>query len=667
MKNKKRINFSNIAHTLVTVVSLILIFIVILFLNKPKQVDVTVGEAAPETVYAPRSFVDETATQKKREEARNQEPNRYKADEEITKDATDNITNLFSLARNYRKDTENIFAGVDKLKTGTTLRISEETALALMMASDLQFEEMNKICGIVETEMRKIVSDTQESQKACDTEVDKLKISSGQKSAAKSIISLVLQTNQILDEEETEKARSEAEAQVEEVTYKKNQTIVTKGSIVTEEQYDTLMQLGLIKGMNQVSWTYTLGLILLMFICYIITSFFFYRIEKKSPTSIPITALFALIVILICVYGSNIIPESMTELIPVGMFVGIVTIFSCARTAIITNIMLAVFCGVAFNGNWGYALCIIIAGTMSSYCFAAVKRRTHLLPASVLASVFYGLTFASHSLVESANIVTALFSFTKGFGGGFISGLITIGSLPLVEWLFNATTPMKLSELANPENKLLKKLLVEAPGTYHHSLTVANISEIAARSIGADALLTRVGAYYHDIGKLRHPLYFKENQYDKNAHDSLQPEESSQIIISHVTEGVETAIKHRLPQSIIDIIAQHHGTTTTGYFLIRAKELDPEVDEAKFTYPGPAPKSKEAAIVMLADSCEAAVRSIDDKTEEKIEGMVRKIATERVNSGQFSHCNMTFEELETVIKVITKTLGGYFHERIKYE
>lgn len=667
MKNKKRINFSNIAHTLVTVVSLILIFIVILFLNKPKQVEVTVGEAAPETVYAPRSFVDETATQKKREEARNQEPNRYKADEEITKNATDSITNLFALAKTYRSDTENIFAGVDKLKAGTKLKISEETALALMMASDSQFEEMNKICGIVETEMRKIVSDTKESQKACDTEVDKLKISSGQKSAAKSIISLVLQTNQILDEAGTEKARSEAEAQVEEVTYKKNQTIVTKGSIVTEEQYDTLMQLGLIKGMNQVSWTYTLGLILLMLICYIITSFFYFKLEKKSPASIPITALCALIVILICVYGSNTIPESMTELIPVGMFVGIVTIFSCARAAIINNIMLAVSCGVAFNGNWGYALCIIIAGTMSSYCFASVKRRTHLLPASVLSSVFYGLTFASHSLVESANIVNALFSFAKGFGGGFISGLITIGSLPLIEWLFNATTPMKLSELANPENKLLKKLLVEAPGTYHHSLTVANISEIAARSIGADSLLTRVGAYYHDIGKLRHPLYFKENQYDKNAHDSLQPEESSQIIISHVTEGVETAIKHRLPQSIIDIIAQHHGTTTTRYFLIRAKELDPEVDEAKFTYPGPAPKSKEAAIVMLADSCEAAVRSIDDKTEGKIEGMVRKIATERVNSGQFSHCNMTFEELETVIKVITKTLGGYFHERIKYE
>jgi putative nucleotidyltransferase with HDIG domain len=176
-----------------------------------------------------------------------------------------------------------------------------------------------------------------------------------------------------------------------------------------------------------------------------------------------------------------------------------------------------------------------------------------------------------------------------------------------------------------------------------------------------------VGAYYHDIGKLRHPLYFKENQYDKNAHDSLSPEESSAIIINHVTDGVEIATRNRLPQSITDIIAQHHGKTSAGYFLIRAKEQNPDVDESKFTYSGPVPQTKEAAIVMLADSCEAAVRSIEDKTEAKIESMVRRIATERVNSGQFSQCNLTFSELETVINVITKTLGGYFHERIKYE
>ena len=147
----------------------------------------------------------------------------------------------------------------------------------------------------------------------------------------------------------------------------------------------------------------------------------------------------------------------------------------------------------------------------------------------------------------------------------------------------------------------------------------------------------------------------------------LSPFESSSIIIQHVTDGYEIALKNRLPKVICDIILQHHGTTSTGYFLIRAREIDPDVDEKKFCYPGPIPQTKEAAIVMLADSCEAAVRSIDEKSEAKIEAMVRKITTERVNSGQLSQCNLTFAELETVIKVITKTLGGYFHERIKYE
>jgi len=478
---------------------------------------------------------------------------------------------------------------------------------------------------------------------------------------------VIKEPTMVFDLEKTSTAKEKAASEIKEVKIRKGEVIVRQGDEVTKEIYDKLRDLGLVKGSNQTSSSHTAGIILLLMVCFAIVSFYFSKQEKKNPVSVPITACCALLVILIVFYIGKFLTDDMASILPVGIFPGIVTIFSSAQLAITTNFVVAVFCAIAFNANWGYAVCIIIAGTMSSYCFSAVKRRSHLLPASIASSVFYGLAFCSLSLVESPSIADAFFSFLKGFAGGFISGLVTIGSLPLVEWLFNATTPMKLSELANPENKLLKRLLVEAPGTYHHSLTVANISEIAARSIKADSLLTRVGAYYHDIGKLRTPRYFKENQYGENPHDELEPEESSELIICHVTDGVEIATKNRLPQNIIDIVEQHHGTTSTGYFLIRAREKDPNVDESLFSYPGPAPQSKEAAIVMLADSCEAAVRSIEDKTEAKIESMVRRIATDRVNTGQFSHCNMTFEELETVIKVITKTLGGYFHDRIKYE
>lgn len=654
-------------YRLITAVSVILIVVAILFLNAPKQLDIKVGSISPEDVYASREVINEEATEIARQEQRENTPVVTVKDETISQSAIDNVEALFTLAQSARLLDKDIPSKANQLTETSKIEISYETASVLVSASDTQFQEIKKVSSFVKNEMQKEVPAVQVAQESCDEKIDALSIPQNQKKAAKEIASLVLAVNMVPDKEATKLAQDKAAESVQEVLYRQDEMIVEKGKEVSQSQYNALYALGLVKGSTQVSGTYTFGLILLILVSYIMIAFFFSKLHKKTPGAMPITACCALIVILIAVYGSKILPDSMIELLPVGLFAGLVTIFSCAQSAILTNIILAVFCAVTFNGNWGYAICIIIAGTMSSYCFASVKRRAHLLPASIVSSVFYGLSFCTLSLIESTSILNAFLAFLKGFGGGFLSGLITIGSLPLVEWIFNCTTPMKLSELANPENKLLKKLLVEAPGTYHHSLTVANISEIAARSIGADSLLARVGAYYHDIGKLRHPLYFKENQYDKNAHDSLQPEESSQVIISHVSDGVEIATKNRLPQNIIDIIAQHHGTTTTGYFLIRAKELDPDVDESKFTYPGPVPKTKEAAIVMLADSCEAAVRSIEEKTESKIENMVRKIATDRVNSGQFSRCNMTFEELETVIKVITKTLGGYFHERIKYE
>ncbi len=660
--------FKNTMHAVITALCVVLIVFVVLFSNRTGQIDLKVGDVSTEDIYAPRAIVDVTTTNASREAARKGVENVYIANDNKRLSAVDAISDFFAVATTLRSDEEkSIAAASAQLQAQAKLDITDSIALTVMNSSKAEFDEMRKIGDIVNSVMSEGISDVSAAKKVCQKEIGKLNLTEGQKIAANSVTGLVLTENLELDEQETQRRRDAAAASVPEIEYKKNQIIVRKGEILSEAQHAMLHQLGILKGSNPISPTYIAGVILLMIICYIIIMLFCSKERKKAPVGIPISACCALLIIVISFYGSKYIPQDMIPLLPAGMFPGIVTVFGGAQIAIITNLALSIFCAIAFDASWGYAICLIAAGTISSYCFSAVKRRTHLLPASIISSLFYGLVFCAMSLIESNGALTALMAFVKGFGGGFLSGLITIGSLPLIEWLFNATTPMKLSELANPDNKLLKKLLVEAPGTYHHSLTVANISEIAARSIHADALLARVGAYYHDVGKLRHPLYFRENQYDKNAHDALTPEESSSLIINHVTEGVETATKNRLPQSIIDIIAQHHGTTTTGYFLIRAKELGENVDEEKFTYPGPIPQTKEAAIVMLADSCEAAVRSIEDKTESKIETMVRRIATERVNSGQFSECNMTFEELEKVIKVITRTLGGYFHERIKYE
>ncbi len=664
----KKSFFSNALHAVITGISIVLIIFVVLFSNKAGQVDLKVGDVSTDDIYAPRAIVDTVTTNATREAAKKGVENVYISNESKRLSALDSISDFLALATTLKDDKEkSVAAAQAQLQAQAKLDIPSNVARAVMTTDEAQFAQFRKISDIVSDIMARGISDVSAANKECSEKVQKLKMTEPQKEAAIKIASLVMTENLELDKAETQRRREAAASSVPEIEYKKNQIIVRKGEIVSAAQLEMLRLLGILKGTNPLSPSYTIGVILLMIICYVIIMFYFSKQKKKLPYSIPICALTALIIIVMAFYSSKYISADMISLLPAGLFPGIVTIFASPQIAIITNLALSIFCAIAFDASWGYAICLIIAGTVTAYCFAAVKRRTHLLPASVISSVFYGLVFCAMSLIESNNALTAFASFGKGFMGGFISGLITIGSLPLIEWIFNATTPMKLSELANPENKLLKKLLIEAPGTYHHSLTVANISEIAARSVHADALLARVGAYYHDIGKLLHPLYFRENQYDKNAHDTLSPEESSSIIIEHVPYGVEIATKNRLPQSVIDIIAQHHGKSTTGYFLIRAKELGGDIDESNFTYPGPVPQTKEAAIVMLADSCEAAVRSIEDKTESKIEAMVRRLATERVNSGQFSQCNMTFEELETVIRVITKTLGGYFHDRIKYE
>ena len=664
----KKSIFRNPLHTIIAGISIILIILVVLFSSKSGQVELVTGDVSPEDIYAPRAVVDTFTTNANREAARKSVEDVYVVNDDKRLSAVESISEFFAVATALREDEEKSIAAAQAfLQAQSKLDVPDKVALTVISAEPDKFNTMRKTSEIVDSVMAEGVSDVAAANTVCKEKIEALDLTSAEKNAMAEIAALVITKNLDLDKEETARRKQAAAESVSEIVYEKGRIIVRKGELVSASQLEMLKQLGLLKGTNPISLSYIFGVILLIIIFYIIIALFYVKQEKRSPHSIPVASLAGLVVTVMVFYGSKLIPANLMPLLPIGLFPGIVSIFATAQLSIITNLALSIFCAIAFEANWSYAVSLIVAGTLTSFCFATVKRRNHLLPASVISSLFYGLAFCSMSLIESSSAFSAFTSFAKGFMGGFLSGLITIGSLPLVEWIFNATTPMKLSDLSNPENKLLKKLLVEAPGTYHHSLTVANISEIAARSIHADSLLARVGAYYHDIGKLRHPLYFKENQYDKNIHDTLTPEESSSIILNHVPDGVDIATKNRLPQSVIDIIAQHHGKSTTGYFLIRAKEQGGEIDESKFTYPGPVPQTKEAAIVMLADSCEAAVRSIEEKTEGKIESMVRKIATDRVNAGQFSQCNMTFEELETVIKVITKTLGGYFHDRIKYE
>jgi putative nucleotidyltransferase with HDIG domain len=264
-----------------------------------------------------------------------------------------------------------------------------------------------------------------------------------------------------------------------------------------------------------------------------------------------------------------------------------------------------------------------------------------------------------------------LFSLSFALAGGLLTAVLVIGLLPFFEVAFGILSPLKLVELANPNHPLLRKLLTETPGTYHHSVMVGNLSEAAAEAIGANGLLCRVGSYYHDIGKTKRPSYFIENQTNiENPHDRIDPNLSKSIITAHTRDGVEMLKEYKIPKAIRDIAEQHHGTSLLHYFYHKAKQQaegsDKEVNEEDFRYPGPKAQFKEAAIVGIADSVEAAVRSLRNPTMEQIDSMVQKIIKSRLDDGQFNECDLTLKELDTIAKTLNETLLGIFHSRIEY-
>jgi hypothetical protein len=279
-----------------------------------------------------------------------------------------------------------------------------------------------------------------------------------------------------------------------------------------------------------------------------------------------------------------------------------------------------------------------------------------------------------HLLTDNYDFRIMLEAVGLALGSGLLTAVLVIGLMPFFEVSYSILSALKLVELSNPNHPLLRKLLTETPGTYHHSVMVGNLSEAAAESIGANGLLCRVGSFYHDIGKTRRPSYFIENQTNiENPHDFIDPKLSKSIIIAHARDGVEMLKDHNIPKPIWEIAEQHHGTTLLKYFFHKARKQheeegkDPEeIVESDFRYPGPKAQTKETAIVGIADSVEAAVRSLRNPTVEQIDSMVQKIIKDRLDDQQFNECDLTLKELDKIGTSIKETLLGIFHSRIEY-
>jgi hypothetical protein len=354
--------------------------------------------------------------------------------------------------------------------------------------------------------------------------------------------------------------------------------------------------------------------------------------------------------------------------IPFSILPMLVTLlFSDLMISFVITVAASVTISSFANDYYGLWVLFLISGIVSSLLVFAARRRNTIINAGIIIGLIQALSFffiAGHFNLHQGNKYLILIF------NGAACGIIVVGILPIFEYLFGTITNIKLLELADFSNPVLNRLMLEAPGTYHHSLIVGNLSEAACKAIGANSLLARIGAYYHDIGKLSKPGYFTENQSIKfNMHEKLAPNMSKMVIINHVKEGIEMAKRYRLSPRLLDFIQQHHGKSLVYFFYRRALEAsqdEEEVTEDGFRYPGPKPNSKETAVVLLGDSVEAAARALKEPAAARIEESVHKVINNKFIDGQLDECDLTLKDLEIIATVFIHILSGIYHTRVNY-
>jgi putative nucleotidyltransferase with HDIG domain len=413
-----------------------------------------------------------------------------------------------------------------------------------------------------------------------------------------------------------------------------------------------------------------LARLLLIIVAFLILYLYLYHFHNQiyvsNPKILALLLIYGLELLLIYLIGINL--NLSIYLFPVAIFSILVTILFDAEIGTFNTFILALLLGILHRFNFSIVLTTIIIGTVACYSTQRVRHRNEFFRSILYLSITY---LALIYLIESFKVSPPsdmLNLMGYGLANAILSPLLTIGILPLFESLFGFTTDITLLELSDLNRPLLKRLSLEAPGTYHHSIIVGSLAEAGAKAIEANALLARVGAYYHDIGKMEIPEYFVENQLGiKSKHDKLTPTMSAIVLASHVKKGRIMGEEADLPDEVLNFIEEHHGTMTMTYFLNKAKELGIEnANEDDFRYPGPRPRTKETAIVMLADTVEAASRTLAEPKPARIANLVQKIINDRIQSGELEECPLTLKDLAQIKEAFVQILIGVFHYRIEY-
>ena len=453
----------------------------------------------------------------------------------------------------------------------------------------------------------------------------------------------------------------------------KGTLIISKGEIVEGSKYNILKSLQ--SEYESQVWTkssyywivfaYTLlvSLALLMLLLFLRK----YRIDVfLDNTKVTFIFFNILLMILITTLVIN-YNSKYVYVVPLCILPLVLKAFFDARLGLFTHVLTVLLLGFIVPNSYEYMFLQIIAGIVTILTISELYKRANLFISVGQITIIYIIAYFAFFVIHEGSIVELKF---ENFGLFVLCGLATLFVQPLIyiyEKLFGLVSDVSLLELSDTNTNLLKELSNKAPGTFHHSLNVANLAEASANEIGANAMLVRVGALYHDIGKMKSPTYFTENQSTGiNPHDELSPKESSKIIINHVIDGIEIAKKYNLPDRVIDFIRTHHGTSLVYYFYSKERENDEDIDKEEFRYPGPRPFSKETAILMICDSVEAASKSLKEPSSSKIDKFVESIVGKQMEGGQFLNANITFKEIQSIKKVVKNKLANIFHLRIEY-
>jgi len=553
------------------------------------------------------------------------------------------------------------------------LFLNEQVVVDCFLLDDLSLEKINRD---INTSIRKIMEqgirevDLESSQKLVVREISEISIDHHDALIASEIAKTLLLPSLYLDEEETKKRRLEAVSSVKDVEeiIQKGQIIIRKGEIVSAEEISILNALGLQN--PQFDYFNVIGILLITAICLLLLALYINFYHHDIFDDINKLILLS-IICFITIILAKLTCEISGYLIPMAAVSMLTCIAIDSRVAIMVTILLSYLTSLIPGIEINHVMVSVIGGVVAIYGIRKATQRSSLTRAGLLIAGANVICIFSLGLLDKMDIYLILQDSLWGLLNGFLAVILTIGILPFLESFFDITSSFKLMELSNPNQPLLKKLIVEAPGTYHHSIVVGNLAETAAEEIEGNGLLARVGALYHDIGKLKRPYFFIENQEAyKNIHDEMEPSLSALVIASHVKEGVELAKKNKIPRTIIDIINQHHGTGLISYFFHRALKENgsgnEEISEENYRYSGPKPQKKETGIILLADSLEAATRTLSNPTPTRIKTMVKEIIQKNLDNGQLEECDLTLKDLNKIANSFSRILTSMFHGRVDY-